>query len=131
MNLSRGRFLATSLATLAAACGASDKGGNAAGAAHLLNVSYDPTRELYHEVNAAFQAQWASAHGGAAFNIEMSHGGSGRQARAVIDGLQADVVTLGVPYDIDNIAKAGLMDAGWRARLPNNSAPYKIGRAHV
>ncbi|MDX2277164.1 MAG: sulfate ABC transporter substrate-binding protein [Hyphomonadaceae bacterium] len=91
----------------------------------LVNVSYDATRELYDEINAVFLARWAEAHAGAPeLKIEMSHGGSGRQARAVIDGLGADVVTLATPFDIDAIANAGLLPAGWRARLPNNSAPY-------
>lgn len=91
----------------------------------LLNVSYDPTREFYREVNAAFTR---SREGGdrseAAVEIEMSHGGSGRQARAVIDGLPADVVTLALPYDIDQIAARGLIAPEWRTRLPGNSAPY-------
>jgi sulfate transport system substrate-binding protein len=107
---------ALGLASLAA-CSPRDAG--KAPAARLLNVSYDPTRELYREVNEAFAAQH-----GAPLEIEMSHGGSGSQARAVIDGLKASVVTLAVPYDIDNIASRGLIDAGWRARLPANSAPY-------
>lgn len=83
------------------------------------------TRELYEEVNAAFAARWAEDHGGGAnLNIEMSHGGSGRQARAVIDGLEADVVTLALPYDIDQIASTGLIASDWQSRLPHNSAPY-------
>jgi sulfate transport system substrate-binding protein len=90
----------------------------------LLNVSYDPTRELYEEVNAAFVQQWATAHPGQSVSIGMSHGGSGRQARAVIDGLEADVVTLALAPDIDNIAAAGLIAADWQSRLPSNSAPY-------
>lgn len=90
----------------------------------LLNVSYDPTREFYRDVNAAFQTQWRTEHPGGAIDIRMSHGGSGAQARAVIDGLRADVVTLAVPYDIDQIAARGLINANWRANLPNNSAPY-------
>ncbi|MGE0827784.1 MAG: sulfate ABC transporter substrate-binding protein [Hyphomonadaceae bacterium] len=107
-----------------AACGAPEREG-ARGAGRLLNVSYDPTRELYRDVNAAFATQWAALHpDDEAVDIEMSHGGSGRQARAVIDGLQADVVTLAVPYDIDSIAQAGLIAPDWRARLPHNSAPY-------
>jgi sulfate/thiosulfate-binding protein len=105
-------------------CGESDKGGSAT-SAHLLNVSYDPTREFYRDANAAFAARWAADHPGEeAVDIEMSHGGSGRQARAVIDGLKADVVTLAVPYDIDAIANAGLIAADWRTRMPHNSAPY-------
>jgi sulfate transport system substrate-binding protein len=90
----------------------------------LLNVSYDPTRELYKEVNAAFATYW-KGRTGQTLAINQSHGGSGRQARAVIDGLQADVVTLALAYDIDEIAqRAKLLPANWQSRLPNNSAPY-------
>lgn len=89
----------------------------------LLNVSYDPTRELYEAINEAFNAQW-TAQGNEAVDIEQSHGGSGSQARAVIDGLQADVVTLALAADIDRIAQAGLLPEDWQSRLPNNSAPY-------
>ncbi len=90
----------------------------------LLNVSYDPTRELYRELDAAFAAQW-KARTGQAVVIRQSHGGSGKQARAVIDGLQADVVTLGLAYDIDQIAKrSGALPANWQTRLPFNSTPY-------
>jgi sulfate transport system substrate-binding protein len=92
--------------------------------AKLLNVSYDPTRELYVDVNAAFAKHWA-AKGNAAVKIEQSHGGSGKQARGVIDGLAADVVTLALAYDIDVIAeKARLLPADWQKKLPNNSSPY-------
>src|SRR5215210_610185 len=89
----------------------------------LLNVSYDPTRELYQEINAAFAKSWA-ASSKQQVSIKQSHGGSGKQARAVIDGLEADVVTLGLAQDIDEIAKRGLTSANWQKRLPNNSAPY-------
>ncbi len=89
----------------------------------LLNVSYDPTRELYQEVNAAFAARWKSRTG-QEVTIQQSHGGSGKQARSVIDGLEADVVTLALAYDIDAIAKAGLLSPTWQARLPYNSSPY-------
>ncbi|MGL4543427.1 MAG: sulfate ABC transporter substrate-binding protein [Polymorphobacter sp.] len=90
----------------------------------LLNVSYDPTRELYKEVNAAFARDW-KARSGETVVINQSHGGSGKQARSVIDGLQADVVTLALAYDIDEIAtRAKLLPANWQTRLPNNSAPY-------
>lgn len=95
----------------------------AQGASQLLNVSYDPTREFYREFNAAFAAQWKTQTG-QTIRANASHGGSGRQARAVIDGLQADVVTLALAYDIDAIAARGLIDPGWQARLPQNSAPY-------
>src|ERR1051325_9100181 len=90
----------------------------------LLNVSYDPTRELYKAINGAFAAQW-KAKTGDNLTINMSHGGSGKQARAVIDGLDADVVTLALAYDIDSIAQIGkLMPADWQQRLPANSTPY-------
>lgn len=91
----------------------------------LLNVSYDPTREFYRDINAAFaESRTAAGQANAPVDIEMSHGGSGRQARAVIDGLPADVVTLALPYDIDQIAARGLIAKDWRSRLPANSAPY-------
>ena len=90
----------------------------------LLNVSYDPTRELYEDVNTAFAAQWKQKTG-QAVRISQSHGGSGRQARAIIDGLPADVVTLALAGDIDAIAEQGkLLPLNWEERLPNNSAPY-------
>ncbi len=90
----------------------------------LLNVSYDPTRELYQDVNRAFAQQW-KARTGDNLVVRTSHGGSGKQARAVIDGLEADVVTLALAYDIDEIAARGrLLDPGWQKRLPQHSAPY-------
>ena len=90
----------------------------------LLNVSYDPTRELYQDYNAAFVKYW-KAKTGQTVTIQQSHGGSGSQARAVIDGLEADVVTLALAYDIDAIVeKAKLIPAQWQKRLPDNSAPY-------
>lgn len=90
----------------------------------LLNVSYDPTREFYQDVNAAFAAQW-KARTGEDLRVQTSHGGSGKQARSVIDGLRADVVTLALSGDIDSIAtNARALPADWQSRLPNNSAPY-------
>jgi len=90
----------------------------------LLNVSYDPTRELYEEYNKAFAAYWKGKTG-QDVTIRQSHGGSGKQARSVIDGLGADVVTLALAYDIDQIAdKGGLLPANWQTRLPDNSSPY-------
>lgn len=86
----------------------------------LLNVSYDPTRELYEEFNGAFAAQYKAA----AISVNQSHGGSGKQARAVIEGLDADVVTLALAYDIDVIAEKGLLPADWQKKLPENSSPY-------
>jgi len=93
------------------------------GAVQLLNVSYDPTRELYAEVNAAFAKHW-KAKGGQDITVQQSHGGSGKQARSVVDGLPADVVTLALAYDVDAIANAGLIPKNWQTRLPNNSSPY-------
>jgi len=98
-----------------------------AGSAHaadvtLLNVSYDPTRELYAEFNKAFAAAWQKETG-KSIEIKQSHGGSGAQARAVIDGLQADVVTLALAYDIDAIAAKGFLAADWQKRLPLNASP--------
>ena len=89
----------------------------------ILNVSYDPTRELYEEFNPAFSRAWAEVAGETVV-IRQSHGGSGVQARSVVDGLAADVVTLALPYDVDAIADAGLIGKDWRTRLPDNSSPY-------
>ena len=89
----------------------------------FLNVSYDPTRELYKDFNAVFANHWKKQTG-ETLNIKASHGGSGKQARAVIDGLQADVVTLALAYDVDAIAQKGLIAPNWIKRLPDNSAPY-------
>ena len=90
----------------------------------LLNVSYDPTRELYEDVNSAFAARWKAATG-ETVEIRQSHGGSGRQARSIIDGLQADVATLALAYDIDALNERGrLVPPNWQSRLPDNSAPY-------
>ena len=119
------------LAGLSVLGGCSDQGPGSAGhgtsgqsAVTLLNVSYDPTRELYAEFNQEFLKYW-QAKTGQQVTIEQSHGGAGKQARAVIDGLKADVVTLALAYDIDVIAeKTGLFPPNWQARLPNNSAPY-------
>jgi sulfate transport system substrate-binding protein len=89
----------------------------------ILNVSYDPTRELYQEFNAAFVKHW-QAKTGQKVTIKQSHGGSSKQARAVIDGLEADVVTLALAYDVDAISKTGLIAPNWQTRFPHNSAPY-------
>jgi sulfate transport system substrate-binding protein len=121
--------LVLAVAGLAAAIGC---GGSSAGAPQarseatikLLNVSYDPTREFYVELNQSFSRHWQATRG-QAVEIEQSHGGSGKQARAVIDGLRADVVTLALAYDIDAIAqKTPLVPQDWQSRLPHNSAPY-------
>ena len=90
----------------------------------LLNVSYDPTRELYQDLNAAFVKSW-KAQGGQDVAVNQSHGGSGKQARSIIDGLEADVATLALAYDIDAVSEKGkLLPADWQARLPSNSTPY-------
>ena len=112
------------LAAAALAVGLAPIAANAAAPVELLNVSYDPTRELYRDVDAAFAAQW-KAKTGQTITIKQSHGGSGAQARAVIDGLQADVVTLALAADIDAIAdRAKAIAPNWQSRLEHNSAPY-------
>jgi len=110
-------------ALLLAGCskGAAASGGGSS--VQILNVSYDPTRELYEDVNAAFARRWKERTG-QDVTVKQSHGGSGKQARAVIDGLDADVVTLALAYDIDAVAAGGLLPAGWQARMQHNSAPY-------
>src|SRR5688572_2095869 len=111
------------------ACGGTPETGEAPGAPQpaavtLLNVSYDPTRELYKEVNERFARQWRERTG-QELTVQMSHGGSGSQARAVIDGLEADIVTLALAADLDaNHQKGGLPAADWQARLPHNSSSY-------
>lgn len=100
------------------------RGGPATGATvQLLHVSFDPTRELFDDINRAFSAAQAKTNG-PPVQIKMSHGGSGKQARAVIDGLSADVVTLALAYDVDAIANAGLTSKDWQTRLPHHSSPY-------
>lgn len=107
----------------AAASNASDSSAPPA-AVTLLNVSYDPTREFYNEFNASFAEFWKKEKG-QDVTVDQSHGGSGKQARAVIDGLEADIVTLALAYDIDAIAEKGqLLPADWQSKLPHNSAPY-------
>ena len=106
--------------TVAACCGFAPR----VDAQELLNVSYDPTRELYEAYNAAFAKHWKEKSG-QSVTVKQSHGGSSKQGRAVIDGLEADVVTLALAYDIDEIADKGkLLPADWQKRLPNNSSPY-------
>ena len=120
-----------SLLTLSAAfsgCSSPKKADNSlttttTGSVALLNVSYDPTRELYQDYNQAFAKYW-QAKSGQTVTITQSHGGSGKQAQAVKDGLAADVVTLGIASDIDALAKSGLVATDWQTRLPNGSAPY-------
>jgi sulfate/thiosulfate transport system substrate-binding protein len=121
MMKSTAKFIGTALA-IGLVAGLATKGARAE--TTLLNVSYDPTRELYQEYNAAFAAHWKERTG-EDLTIETSHGGSGKQARSVIDGLEADVVTLALAYDIDQIAeKGGLIASDWQKRLPHNSSPY-------
>ena len=114
---------------IAGSCGRGDESRASGGASaaptsvEILNVSYDPTRELYEEIDRSFSAHW-KAQTGQTVTVKQSHGGSGKQARAVIDGLEADVVTLGLAYDIDAIAEAGLLDPAWQKKLPDNSTPY-------
>jgi len=111
-------WMATSTRALA------PRSARAEGTVKLLNVSYDPTRELYEDVNRAFARQWQQKTG-QSVTISQSHGGSGKQARSVIDGLDADVVTLGLAYDVDAIAdKSGRLPKDWQKRLPDNSSPY-------
>jgi sulfate transport system substrate-binding protein len=115
------RHVLTSLAALALA--ADRPAAAAKSPIEILNASYDPTRELYAEVNVAFAAMWERG-GGRKVAIKQSHGGSGRQARAVAEGLPADVVTLALAYDIDVIAERGLIARDWQSRLPDRAAPY-------
>ena len=116
------RFILTAAIAVIAAMTAQSPA--AAAEVKLLNVSYDPTRELYRAVNEKFAADW-KAKTGDTVTINQSHGGSGKQARSVIDGLEADVVTLALAYDIDEIAdKAKLLPANWQSRLPSRSTPY-------
>ncbi len=115
------RFLRHTLVSVALAASA---GAALAKDISLLNVSYDPTRELYQDFNKAFAAHW-KAKTGDQVSVKQSHGGSGKQARSVIDGLDADVVTLALAYDVDELAAKGkLIPADWQKRLPHNSAPY-------
>jgi sulfate transport system substrate-binding protein len=112
------KFVSSLVAVIVIGCAAQAKD------IKLLNVSYDPTRELYQEYNAAFAKYWKQKTG-QGVTVQQSHAGSGKQARAVIDGIEADVVTLALAYDIDAIAeKAKLLPADWQKRLTNNSAPY-------
>jgi sulfate/thiosulfate-binding protein len=114
------RIVPTALTAVAVTLGGCADGG---GTLTLLNVSYDPTREFYQEVNQAFRDEWV-ANGGDELIIDMSHGGSGSQARSVIEGLPADVVTLALAYDIDAVADRGQLDVEWQSRLSDNSSPY-------
>ena len=123
-SISRRSFgLGVSGLGFAALAGCAPQGPAADGSLSLLNVSYDPTRELYKAFDAEFSKRW-KASSGKDLKVNQSHGGSGKQARAVIDGLAADVVTLALAYDIDQIAARGLIKPDWQSRLPNNSTPF-------
>lgn len=116
-------MLALSLVGCASSGGSGGASGDAGLALDLLNVSYDPTREFYQDVNKAFIEEWKEKSG-QSLTIKQSHGGSGKQSRSVIDGLEADVVTLALAYDIDAMAERGLIAADWQKKLPDNSSPY-------
>jgi sulfate/thiosulfate-binding protein len=118
----RAEALKTIIRAAALGMGIAALGGSAA-AQTLLNASYDPTRELYQDFNAAFIKYWKTKTG-QTVAIKQSHAGSGAQARAVIDGLDADVVTLALAYDVDAVAQSGLTSTAWQKRLPQNSSPY-------
>ncbi len=113
--------LVLAMSMVTAACGSSS--GKGSDTVELMNVSYDPTRELYENYNKAFSAYWEKEKG-QKVTIKQSHGGSGKQSRAVIDGLKADVVTLALGYDIDAIQKKGLIKEGWQTKFEKNSSPY-------
>ncbi|MYN12152.1 sulfate ABC transporter substrate-binding protein [Pusillimonas sp. TS35] len=123
MQIRMGRYALLFRAFALAAAIAPIASAHAQQAQTLLNVSYDPTRGLYRDINAAFITRYREDTG-TMLHIRQSHGGSGAQARSVIEGLRADVVTLALAYDIDAIASQGLIDREWQARLPRNSAPY-------
>lgn len=108
---------------LLSGCGNDASSGKEGGKVELLNVSYDPTRELYQEFNKEFSKHWKEETG-EVVTIQQSHGGSGKQGRSVIDGLEADVVTLALAYDIDEIAASGLIEKDWQNRLDSHSTPY-------
>jgi sulfate transport system substrate-binding protein len=116
-------LLRIALLAAVAAAGDAAPARAAGGEVTLLNVSYDPTRELYDAVNAEFAKRWKATTGQTAV-VRQSHGGSGKQARSVVDGLEADVVTLALAFDVDAIAKAGLVAPDWQKRLPHNASPY-------
>ena len=122
----RNRFtlIAAMIAVVFVVSGLARDAAEAADTTELLNVSYDPTRELWRDLNAAFIRIYEREHAAQHLSIKQSHGGSSSQARAVIDGLEADVVTLAMWPHIDAIRKAGLIAAGWEQRLPNHSVPY-------
>lgn len=117
------KFLKSALIGMFAAVGVLGSISSYAAEKNFLNVSYDPTREFYQEYNASFSEYWKKRTG-QTVDFKQSHGGSGKQARSVVDGLQADVVTLALANDIEEIVSAGLIQPGWQKEFPNNSAPY-------
>jgi sulfate transport system substrate-binding protein len=122
--MNRRSLLIAGVCTLALAACSGGGGGGGGSSVQLTNVSYDPTRELYQAINPAFAAKW-KAQTGQDVTFRMSHGGSGKQSRAILDGLAADVATLGLAYDIDVLAEKGkLLAADWQKALPDNSSPY-------
>ena len=122
--LQRKMTLADWIAVLGIALLGAAMAGSARAEKTLLNVSYDPTRELYEDYNALFAKHWQETQG-EAVTVQQSHGGSGKQARAVVDGLEADVVTLALSGDVNQLfEKGGLIPKAWQKRLPNNSCPY-------
>lgn len=124
MNKRKFMLLAMACAGLLVVPACSGEAGKDGKTLTLMNVSYDPTRELYKDINDAFAKKW-QGETGQSVKFNMSHGGSGKQSRAVIDGLEADVVTLALAYDVDAIAeRTTLLPTGWQARLPDNSSPY-------
>jgi len=115
--------LALSIGGCAQSTGGAGTGTGEKAVLDLLNVSYDPTREFYQDINKAFVSEWKEKTG-QTLTIKQSHGGSGKQSRSVIDGLEADVVTLALAYDIDAIAERGLIASDWQTKFPDNSSPY-------
>lgn len=124
MDVNTMNFKFTRRTVIAAALGLAISGGAWAADITLLNVSYDPTRELYQDYNAAFAKHWKASHPDDNVTVKASHGGSGKQGRAVIDGLEADVLTLALAYDIDEVAATGLLVKDWQKKLPLNASPY-------
>ena len=123
MRASRTRRAAVVVAGWLATALPGCSGGGSTGRVEILNVSYDPTGELYQAIGSAFARKW-KAETGEDVVVQQSHGGSGKQARAVLEGLRADVVTLALAYDVDALAARGLVNEGWQKRLPERSAPY-------
>ena len=124
LSVAMGAALAISSIGMLTGCGDDSASNSAGDTKEFLNVSYDPTRELYAAYNEKFHEHWTKELGKPEVTLTQSHGGSGKQARAVIEGLEADVVTLALAYDVIEIQKAGLIDEGWEKEFPENSSPY-------